>query len=424
MGRSSRFSGPFAAFSLPLGAAVTCSADGVVCAFAAAGVGALVHIPSASPCVVGVCASSWAGESERAASASKGMGDAVLGVPGDESGESAMVVLGRAGTASRHAGSPGRCRGQAQEQHGSTTARRSHVHEGLPASRGVAVVHQKADYQSNVVGQETLATLAHIRNATPLPSQARPFPVQPSRRLRPTRTLLMASQEPLAQTTKRRHPCQACQARQASAATMVQYYSNYKLAQRPTPCRAGITSQTPNVNTISASIHVSTPTLVSAALYIQCCLPALRIAHLDDLDIPCPLHVGHCLRRNEDKLSSNRPSSSFDDQIHTDVAIDAVHENVATNISLCPPRDHDLLLTTHQGSGSANPWPPKERVEDTLSSRISRHRTTSWSVCHLHSTPCYPVGPGRVSNMVNFTSTFHVHVYLGVRSCGRYSVYL
>ena len=107
MGRSNRFSGPFTALSLPLVAGVTCSVNSV--AFTAAGAGALGHIPSASPCMAGVCASSCAGESERALSASKGMGDAVLGVPGDESGESAMVmvvvvvvmveVVGRAGTA-------------------------------------------------------------------------------------------------------------------------------------------------------------------------------------------------------------------------------------------------------------------------------------------------------------------------------------
>ena len=86
----------------------------------------------------------------------------------------------------------------------STAARRSHVHEGLPASRGVGVVHQTADYQSNVVGQETLAIPAHIRYASSIPSSAVPSATEPPltpHQLRPTPTLLMASQEPLAQTT-------------------------------------------------------------------------------------------------------------------------------------------------------------------------------------------------------------------------------
>jgi hypothetical protein len=104
MGRSSSFSGPCAAFSFPFGA-VTCSAD--VGAFTALGAGAFVHTPSSCPCIPRVCTSPCEGVNERARSASEGSGDMVLGVPGVESGESAMV-LHKVRAARRHASSSGR----------------------------------------------------------------------------------------------------------------------------------------------------------------------------------------------------------------------------------------------------------------------------------------------------------------------------
>lgn len=91
MGRSSSFNGLFAAFSLPF-AIVTCSADAEAVAFTVPGAGVAAHTSSLCPWAPPEsCASSCEGERERAKSPSEGNGDAVLGVPGDESGESAMV---------------------------------------------------------------------------------------------------------------------------------------------------------------------------------------------------------------------------------------------------------------------------------------------------------------------------------------------
>jgi hypothetical protein len=91
MGRSSSFSGPLGAFSFPF-ASMACSADAV--AFTTLGVGALVHTPSPCPCISAVCASSCKGEKQRVRFLSEGSGDAVVGVPGVESGESVMMLRG------------------------------------------------------------------------------------------------------------------------------------------------------------------------------------------------------------------------------------------------------------------------------------------------------------------------------------------
>lgn len=87
-GRSSSFSGPFEAFALPF-----CAGAGSVKGGAptAPGAGVLVHTSSGDGWEPISCASSCEGENERAKSASEGSGDAVVGVPGVESGESAMM---------------------------------------------------------------------------------------------------------------------------------------------------------------------------------------------------------------------------------------------------------------------------------------------------------------------------------------------
>lgn len=88
-GRSSRRSGPFAAFSFPLGTLHVASAAGAALTALAGTLAS--HTGSAVPRVAMACASSGEDESERTGSASEGKGDAVLGVPGMESGEEAML---------------------------------------------------------------------------------------------------------------------------------------------------------------------------------------------------------------------------------------------------------------------------------------------------------------------------------------------
>jgi hypothetical protein len=103
-GRSSSLSGPFAAFSLPFGAL-----QGVAAAGEAAtelGGALAAHAGSTSHVVAMGCASSSEDDSERDGSASEGKGDAVLGVPGMESGEEAMLRGGSARTGRRHPPSP------------------------------------------------------------------------------------------------------------------------------------------------------------------------------------------------------------------------------------------------------------------------------------------------------------------------------
>jgi hypothetical protein len=103
-GKSSSLSGPLAAFSLPLVTLSTASS---------AAAGAMAALPGT---LVGGCASSTAwvamlcalpseGGNWRAGSSSEGKGDAVLGVPGAESGEDAMLDGGVAYP--RHSPSPG-----------------------------------------------------------------------------------------------------------------------------------------------------------------------------------------------------------------------------------------------------------------------------------------------------------------------------
>lgn len=135
IGRSSSFSGPLTAFSFPLGS-IACSADSV--AFTTLGAGALVHTPSACPCMSPVCASSCEGEKERAAFLSECSGDAVIGVPGVESGESAMMVRRRR-VGGGHIGSRGRVGSQVQRQHDNLLLTWA---QGLPASREVGELYQ------------------------------------------------------------------------------------------------------------------------------------------------------------------------------------------------------------------------------------------------------------------------------------------
>lgn len=114
IGRSSSLSGPFAAFSLPFGAAVVSPAGG---ALAARATGALVHALSVSACIVMACALSCEGALERARSSAGAKGDAGLGVPGAEGGEEAMLISEvRAGTAEIHTSFSSE-RSQAKRQH-------------------------------------------------------------------------------------------------------------------------------------------------------------------------------------------------------------------------------------------------------------------------------------------------------------------
>jgi hypothetical protein len=96
-GRSSRRSGPRAAFSLPLvacfsGSAASAAAAAAVDAPTAWGLGTVRWLGqawSAPRCVASACAWPWSGEegSDCVSSSSEASGDDVLGVPGVESGE-------------------------------------------------------------------------------------------------------------------------------------------------------------------------------------------------------------------------------------------------------------------------------------------------------------------------------------------------
>lgn len=167
MGRSSSFSGPLVAFSFPLGS-MACSADPV--AFTTLGAGALVRAPSACPCMSPVCASSCAGEKERAAFLSEGCGDAVVGVPGVESGESAMVVRRRR-VGGGHIGSRRRVGSQVQRQHGNLLLTWA---QGLPASREVGELYQTRP--STWLAKRPWIPV-RIRLTFCIPT---PFPVQPA----------------------------------------------------------------------------------------------------------------------------------------------------------------------------------------------------------------------------------------------------
>jgi hypothetical protein len=61
---------------------------------------------------------------------------------------------------------------------------------------------------------------------------------------------------------------------------------------------------------------------------IESRLIPLRITHANDLDIRRVVHIVHRLRRDEDELSSNRPSRSLNDHLHTAFAVDTVHEDI------------------------------------------------------------------------------------------------
>lgn len=73
--------------------------------------------------------------------------------------------------------------------------------------------------------------------------------------------------------------------------------------------------------------------IASALAHIEGRLSTLRIAHLDDLDIRRLLDLVHRLRRDEDELSTDRTSSSLNDQFHAPLAVDTIHEDVAVHFS-------------------------------------------------------------------------------------------
>jgi hypothetical protein len=80
-------------------------------------------------------------------------------------------------------------------------------------------------------------------------------------------------------------------------------------------------------------------------------LVALGIAHADNLDVRCVLHVVHRLGSNKDELSANRTSRSLDNHFHAALAVDAVHEYIArlVSVSLATEQLHLQLVKTADG---------------------------------------------------------------------------
>lgn len=60
----------------------------------------------------------------------------------------------------------------------------------------------------------------------------------------------------------------------------------------------------------------------------QNALPALRIAHPMDTDCLADVDVAHILGRDQDILFLVRSIGGVDHHLHTDAAIDSIHENV------------------------------------------------------------------------------------------------
>jgi hypothetical protein len=79
--------------------------------------------------------------------------------------------------------------------------------------------------------------------------------------------------------------------------------------------------------------RLSHASLQSSPPEVERRLVALRIAHPDNLDVRCVLHVVHRLRRNEDELAPDRALRGLDDHAHAAFAVDAVHEDIAAYIS-------------------------------------------------------------------------------------------
>jgi hypothetical protein len=68
--------------------------------------------------------------------------------------------------------------------------------------------------------------------------------------------------------------------------------------------------------------------------------------------------IAHCLRRNENELATGRRSSRINQHLHTDIAVDLVHEHITAQL-LVPDqqqlRTSFLQLTIHPSIGSVIP---------------------------------------------------------------------